>query len=883
MRIHSLSIRNVRGIEQLDLSGLPETGVIVIHGDNEQGKSTTVEALRTVLMEKHGTTRKEVKALQPVGRDESPTVTLHATIGPHTFTITKNWLRRAKSELNISTPRRENHTGREADERLEEIIREHLDENLLQVLFMSQEDLGETISAVGIPSLTKALDGYGDDGGEADAGTEDTALLAAVEKEYTRYWSAKRGDAANDLKNAHRACEDARTEHTAAQAGHRELQGFVDRHDRVSERRDRDAAALPGAEAEETELAQKSEVARQAHEKATHLRRELQLATEAHQRAGEAVAQRGRLRLAVTQAEEELELRSRGLEEAQHAAEQEHTQLQQLGEQLAAAKLDLEKTAGQLREARRHQRLVTAAARRAELSAQLSQVGELNERVRALREQAGGRQLTDADVTAVEEATTEVTLQRRLREQTAAKLELGAPAGTQITVDGESRTFDSAPLHVELAQGTELTLGEITARYLPGRDETSGTDPVAAAGARLADLLAELGLPDLPAVRAAREQARTAAEELAQLLRERTGLLGGADEETLAAELARLDQELAEVELPEIDAAAAARAVEDAEQAEEEARKLIDVLGADLAPWQERKAQTTLTTLSVRIEAAEANLAAAQQSLAEAVDRAGDEILETALLECGKVREGAEARSRDAEAEVAAVDPELAESLHLGAQERVESLEASISEAELTLRELQGRIEQATGAAERLDKAAAALAAAQHQFGSVSRRAEAVRLLRGTLHRHRDAARARYARPFAEQLTSLARTVFGPQVEFSLSEDLEVTQRSIGADTVPVDGLSAGAKEQLAILTRFAIAGLTSRESVDGTVPVPVIIDDALGSTDQGRLGLMATLFSQMGRTSQVIVLTCEPQRYNRVVGRTEYAIEDLKSSGMLL
>ena len=58
----------------------------------------------------------------------------------------------------------------------------------------------------------------------------------------------------------------------------------------------------------------------------------------------------------------------------------------------------------------------------------------------------------------------------------------------------------------------------------------------------------------------------------------------------------------------------------------------------------------------------------------------------------------------------------------------------------------------------------------------------------------------------------------------------------------------------------------------------PLIIDDALGSTDPSRLQLMATLFSRLGDTGQVIVLTCVPQRYERVGGRTEYAIEELKS-----
>ncbi|NLP38267.1 MAG: AAA family ATPase, partial [Corynebacterium pollutisoli] len=53
MRIHSLTIENFRGIERLTLEELPETGVIVIHGDNEQGKSTILDALHAALYEKH--------------------------------------------------------------------------------------------------------------------------------------------------------------------------------------------------------------------------------------------------------------------------------------------------------------------------------------------------------------------------------------------------------------------------------------------------------------------------------------------------------------------------------------------------------------------------------------------------------------------------------------------------------------------------------------------------------------------------------------------------------------------------------------------------------------------------------------------------------------
>nr|VDG61704.1 Uncharacterized conserved protein [Streptococcus thermophilus] len=49
MRIHSLIIDNVRAVEHLELTDIPDTGVVLIHGDNEAGKSTILDALDAVL------------------------------------------------------------------------------------------------------------------------------------------------------------------------------------------------------------------------------------------------------------------------------------------------------------------------------------------------------------------------------------------------------------------------------------------------------------------------------------------------------------------------------------------------------------------------------------------------------------------------------------------------------------------------------------------------------------------------------------------------------------------------------------------------------------------------------------------------------------------
>lgn len=871
MRIHSLTIENFRGIERLTLEDLPETGVIVIHGDNEQGKSTILDALHAALYEKHSGRSRAVKSWRPVGRDVAPRVSLTATVGPVTFTITKNWLKAAKAELHITAPQRESLAGGPAEEKLEEILSRHLDRDLARTLFLRQGDLGAAISAVGISSVTRALDGVSDDG---DSGTEDTALSTAVEKEYERYFTPK-GAPTRELKEARTVLEQAQAEHQAAATAHAELTGHVDRHDRISARRAAAEADLPSAEAEEREHAEKARLAEQAQEKAAGMRRELQLATEALHRAEAAVSRRAELSAAVTEAESVLAAHTAGLAEAEERRDAETRQLVELGERLEQAQQAEKESLERLRSARRAHRLVTDAARRTTLRTQLTAVRELNERITQVRAATAGRPVSDADVRAVEDATNDLTLARRLRAQAAARLEFSGPAGATVTVDGEAVPLDAT---VELTEGTELVIGKITARYRAGHTDSSGGDPVVAAEGVLRDLLDGLDLPDLDAVRAARDTHRRASEDLAGLLRERTTLLAGEDEESLDAELTRLDSALADEEIPDLDAVAAARAVEEAEEAREQAATEVGQVDRALTPWRERRAENALTALSVRIEAAEERLRQATAARDAAAADADDAALAQAVESATAARDAVAEQCRAADAAVAAADPELAADLHRGAVNRLTSLHDTINQSKQELAELKGYIHQAQGAAERLDKAASALAAAEHRLDSVNRRAEAVQLLRDTLHRHRAEARARYARPFAEQLTRLARPVFGPDVEFGLSDQLEVTRRSIGTDTVPLADLSGGAKEQLAILTRFAIAQLTALDTGDGQVPVPVIIDDALGSTDPSRLQLMATLFSRLGDTGQVIVLTCVPQRYERVGGRTEYAIEELKS-----
>jgi len=211
-----------------------------------------------------------------------------------------------------------------------------------------------------------------------------------------------------------------------------------------------------------------------------------------------------------------------------------------------------------------------------------------------------------------------------------------------------------------------------------------------------------------------------------------------------------------------------------------------------------------------------------------------------------------------------------------GAAARLANLRERRAQADRRVAELGSQIEVATGAAEQLDRAEAVLEAAELDLHRATRRAEAVKRLWETMCAHRNAARARYAEPFARALNRYAAVVFGPDVEFTLGENLEVQARTVGDTTVALDQLSGGAREQMSILTRFAIAELAGRGS-EGRVPVPVMVDDALGATDPDRLALMNSLFTNVGRDAQVFVLTCFPRRFDRVTAARTVSMGELK------
>ena len=95
-------------------------GVTLVVGDNEEGKSTILAALLTVLFEKHNATGAVANAMLPYGSKVRPEITLDFDHDGARYRLHKAFYQRPAAELEADSGGR--WTGDAAEERLREML-----------------------------------------------------------------------------------------------------------------------------------------------------------------------------------------------------------------------------------------------------------------------------------------------------------------------------------------------------------------------------------------------------------------------------------------------------------------------------------------------------------------------------------------------------------------------------------------------------------------------------------------------------------------------------------------------------------------------------------------------------------------------------------------
>ncbi len=859
MRIRSVTLRDYRGTTERTIEFAP-SGVTIVQGPNEIGKSSIPEAVDHVIDDLDSSARKDLQAVRPVDRDVGPEVAIEVETGPYAFTYRKRFLRQPITELHVHQPRPEQLTGRAAHDRVQRMLRETVDTALWKALRVQQGDLVGQAKLGRQTSLSAALDRAA---GEAPAGDEEHSLYDAAHAEYLRFWT----------ETGRRRQEEVALERSVVES---------------SQRIEAIQAAIEAIEADvESSLDLGSESRR-----LTERRAELRTQVEQRQARVDALAA---IEAGVSAAEARHEAARLAAEAARRAAEARRLEVLALdaatggherlrtGLAADAARLDTLRTqaadAERALQAARAERdraatCAEAARARADRARDIAELSELEQRY--ARGRAANAAMTaaapDAALPVTAEALAAIRAQQRAVELARARLDAAHPhvrIDARAAIDG---TLGGTPLHLAPGGTVEQRVERDLTIDLPGVASivvTAGSvadhegTALASAEARLEELLRAAGAADLAEAERLHARREEAARIVAEQRRIRSAALQGAAPRALAERIAGLRERLATAPAPDdpadaIDAEAAGRDLAAAEQA----------LRAAEQAWGQVSRELMAAELAVGRRETEARLAAEDvarrtTALDAARATAADDRLSAVLAE-------AESAERRTAAELAGSRDELARQGAETARAQLTEATRALELIDVETRLVQDRLLEVTtrlrahgedGLAEDLVEEQAKRDHAEAELRRYRGQAAARKLLFETLREERDRARRSYVGPLRLEIERLGRLVFGDGFSVELDEStLEVVSRTLDGRTIPYGSLSVGAQEQIAIIGRLACATIVAPDG-----GVPVILDDALGNSDPARLRAMGEVLAAAGEQSQIIVLTCQPERYEHV------------------
>ncbi|WP_334145095.1 ATP-binding protein, partial [Corynebacterium nuruki] len=486
LTVHSLTLDHVAGVDHAHLD-LPPSGVVVVHGPNEMGKTTLLTAFRLLLSEVPVSSKaKRVRDLKSASQDVASTISAELTVGDHRLTVTKSFNKGSGGcELVVTSPRRENLTGRQAAERFSSLLSTEVDTGLLKALTIDQGESLDILAAAGIRSLEQALgdddavSGTADGADTADgagAGSGDdqgaAALIGAVAEENARYYT-KTGQPARELRTARAALAEAIDAEDGARQRYDRAQGIIADLERLRGEKDDIARQEPGAVRAAGDAAESLAAGRRAAEELDRHRSALTAARERLQVADQRRDARADQIRALADADAEVEELTATVERAVTAAEEEQARSEGLRTRLTATRRESWVARAWSTWLAARQRHREHAGTLADLTGRCDRAAEISaavdDRDRALRADPATPQALEDLRRSAERLAQAVTV----RNTASTTVHVSGPVDGRATVDGVPLDLDgsgedgagSATVHATARR--DLQLGDYTVTVIP--------------------------------------------------------------------------------------------------------------------------------------------------------------------------------------------------------------------------------------------------------------------------------------------------------------------------------------------------------------------------------------------------------------------------------
>lgn len=501
----------------------------------------------------------------------------------------------------------------------------------------------------------------------------------------------------------------------------------------------------------------------------------------------------------------------------------------------------------------------------------------LDAETRELAEKIGAISATDATVTRIEEAQTELSgaMAAQNAVATAIFFDLHGLVAGDVVVEGQA--LDATKKAISILRKTTVVLKDMGTISIDPQinNHASLVKRQEAAEIEFREALKDAGAIDLSAARIAAAQRKEHINRSNTISKELAGLVPGNTAKRLAPGLDNLKSYLSQIrgrlkaemestgittipkesdltsEVAKNHEATAklTRNVEEAEAKLVGLREILNAADKTLSNVREQRA-----TLSGKIESKSASLKVGRDSASDASLSANANTLES------------EAKSkRDQLDKKRTVQGETVEAIDA----RIRRLEGAIANHQRSVIHLGNEItrlktlveaNEGAGVEEQLLVAEADKDRLELNVGDYKKEAAVLGLLSETLEVAEGEAKARYVAPVVSRVEPYLKMLL-PGANIVLDEDLGISSIQRDGQQEAFAALSGGTREQLAILTRIAFAELLQRQGR----PATVILDDALAFSDDDRIENMFDVLMRAGSNIQIIVLTCRKRLFSRL------------------
>jgi len=873
MKYKRLRISNYRGVERSEIEFDPY-GLTLVQGPNEVGKTSLSEAFVVLFEQADSSNNKITRAIRPVHVDAGPEIELEAECGPYTFTYFKRFHKKPETKLTVTAPTSENHTGREAHDRAQQILEETLDINLWKALTIQQGDAIAQPNLTDQQSLSVALDNAA--GGVPTDPTEE-GLFEKVTKEYGRFYSEKTGKEKADLMEARDRNDQAISQVAELEEKLRAL--------------DKDVETATQLQSELPSLAQREADTRKDLAAQDELLREIESLEKG---LGEA-------KLRMDSATKTADMAKRDRKDRQDlikSVDQLNRDYQGLLKSTAGSVADFERAEGQFKAAEKAYQQADqkrksgdklATIRRADFDyysnkLSIEQLGERKERIDSTRKAAAhaeevvaANKVDQKKLKAIEKAERELLT-------AATKLETAVPSVTITGLAPCEIEIDDSSAKIEKDEQRELSVSDRLLISVPDRISIE-----VAVGSSADDLARQVeetrqaleaacrsaGVDDADAARRGFEERRDAIRKIDEKEGIETENLRDLSYSVLAEKFLRLEQTVPQYL---VDRESEPLIANDLSAAKAEWDEAVTTQQQAQSEWE--TAQEAVTTARglrdernkaneterVQLRSLESELQQQRGRLDNAREAHSDESLETGVNEAEQAVNAELTKVETSKASLSAKNPEKIKALAETAQSTLKTIKTRRDTAKTEMTQVQTRlkIHGEEGLHEKLHTAKTYLETSESFNRSLFRRAAVAKLLYEIMCQERDKARQAYVAPLKERVERLGRLVFDESFQVQIDENLQITTRTSGGITVPFDSLSGGTREQLSLIFRLACSMIVAEEG-----GMPLIMDDALGYTDPERLRLMGAVLARAAKECQIVIFTCVPERYGNIGSAT--------------